>query len=470
MNWFVKDILAATGGRLLCGDPARQFQGVGIDSRTIDPEAFFVAIRGENHDAHAFVPQVIDHGVKGVVVESDTPVPMDVEGWNALGVACVAVDDTTRALGALAAFQRRQMDIPVVAISGSNGKTTTRQMTAAVMAQTYKTLATEGNLNNEIGLPLTLFKLDSTHQAAVLELGINHFGEMDRLGAICKPTMGMITNVGPAHLEFLGSLEGVARAKGELLAHIDKKGCAILNKDDQHVSALEGLAPCRVFSFGISPHADVRAEGVTETPAGITFDLVLPDERLAVNLKTPGRFMVVNALAAASVGHLAGVTGPTIKQGLESFVPVGGRLRVIETTMGVKIIDDTYNANPASMQAAIQTYAALRKSGRGFMVLGDMLELGEQAQRLHRRVGAWAGEAGAVKMYAYGDHAGAVISGAREAGMAGSDLVAGSKEEITADLIQLIRPGDWVLVKGSRGMAMETVVRAICDWTDTVIN
>jgi UDP-N-acetylmuramoyl-tripeptide--D-alanyl-D-alanine ligase len=167
---------------------------------------------------------------------------------------------------------------------------------------------------------------------------------------------------------------------------------------------------------------------------------------------------------------LAGVTGTKIKQGLESFVPVGGRLRVIETSVGVKIIDDTYNANPASMQAAIQTYTALRKSGRGFMVLGDMLELGEQAQRLHRRVGAWASEAGAVKMYAYGDHADAVISGAREAGMAVSDLMAGSKEEIAADLIQLIRPGDWVLVKGSRGMAMETVVRAICDWTDTVIN
>ncbi|MGD9366295.1 MAG: UDP-N-acetylmuramoyl-tripeptide--D-alanyl-D-alanine ligase, partial [Desulfobacteraceae bacterium] len=343
MNWLVKDILAATGGRLLCGDPAQQFQGVGIDSRTIDPQAFFVAIRGENHDAHAFVPQVIGHGVKGVVVESGTRIPMDVEGWNALGVACVAVDDTTRALGALAAFQRRQMDIPVVAISGSNGKTTTRQMTAAVMAQTYKTLATEGNLNNEIGLPLTLLKLDAIHQAAVLELGINHFGEMDRLGAICKPTMGMITNVGPAHLEFLGSLEGVARAKGELLAHLDKKGYAILNKDDDHVSALEGLAPCRVFYFGISPHADVRAESVTETPAGITFDLVLPDERLAVNLKTHGRFMVVNALAAASAGHLAGVTGTKIKQGLESFVPVGGRLRVIETSVGVKIIDDTYN-------------------------------------------------------------------------------------------------------------------------------
>jgi UDP-N-acetylmuramoyl-tripeptide--D-alanyl-D-alanine ligase len=470
MNWLVKDILAATGGHLLCGDPGQQFQGVGIDSRTIDPAAFFVAIRGENHDAHAFLPQVIDRGVKGVVVESDTHIPMDVEGWNVLGVACVAVEDTTRALGALGAFQRRQMDIPVVAISGSNGKTTTRQMTASVMAQTYHTLATEGNLNNEVGLPLTLFNLEATHQAAVLELGINHFGEMDRLGAICKPTMGMITNVGPAHLEFLGSLEGVARAKGELLAHIGKKGYAILNKDDDHVSTLEVLAPCRVFYFGLSPQADAWAEGVTETPAGITFDLVLPDERLAVNLKTHGRFMVVNALAAASVGHLAGISGPAIKQGLESFVPVGGRLRVIETTMGVKIIDDTYNANPASMQAAIQTYAALRKSGRGFMVLGDMLELGEQAQHLHRRVGARAGEAGAVKIYAHGDHADEVISGAREAGMASSDLVADSKEEITADLIQLIRPGDWVLVKGSRGMAMETVVRAICDWTDTVID
>lgn len=468
MMWRVKDILTATGGRFLYGDSAQSFRGVGIDSRTIDPGALFVAIRGEHHDAHGFISQVVSKGVKGLVIEDQADHPMDHGQWKARGVACVIVADTTRALGALAAFAREKMDIPVVAITGSNGKTSTRQMTAAVMSKRYRTLATEGNLNNEIGLPLTLFKLDRTHQAAVLELGINHFDEMDRLGAICKPTMGMITNVGPAHLEFLGSLEGVARAKGELLSHIDPKGYAVLNKDDAHVAALAARADCPVVFFGTSPGADIRAESIVEKVGGVAFDLILPDARapVPIRLQTPGRFMVMNALAAAAAGHLSGVDARQIKQGLESFASVRGRLHLVETAVGVNIIDDTYNANPASMAAAIQALSAIRKTGRCFMVFGDMLELGDQADEMHRQVGVEAAGVGAAKLYAYGDHSQALISGAAEGGLPENQLMAGSKDSIAADLISRLRPDDWVLVKGSRGMAMETVVEAICNWAN----
>jgi UDP-N-acetylmuramoyl-tripeptide--D-alanyl-D-alanine ligase len=468
MNWCVTDILTATGGRILYGGSAQSFRGIGIDSRTISPGELFVAIRGENHDAHRFLPQVVSKGIKGLVIENRTDEQMDHGQWKAQGVACVAVTDTIRALGALAAFARQQMDIPVVAITGSNGKTSTRQMTAAVLAKQYRTLATEGNLNNEIGLPFTLFKLKRTHQAAVLELGINHFSEMDRLGAICKPTIGMITNAGPAHLEFLGSLEGVAKAKGELLAHIDPKGYAVLNKDDDHVAALASRAVCPVVFFGTSTQADIRSESIIDTVDGIAFDLVLPDTRVQVKLPTPGRFMVMNALAAAAVGHLSGVDAQRIKQGLESFKSVRGRLHMVETAMGVKIIDDTYNANPASMAAAIQALSAIRRGNRCFMVFGDMLELGDQTDLMHRQVGAEAAKVGAVKIYAYGDSAHALILGAGKGGMSDRQLMTAGKEEIAADLISQLQPNDWVLVKGSRAMAMETVVEAICNWANAI--
>jgi UDP-N-acetylmuramoyl-tripeptide--D-alanyl-D-alanine ligase len=464
MNWGLQDIVTATGGRLLYGGPDQCFDGIGIDSRIIASGALFVAIQGASHDAHKFLPQVVAKGVRGIVVHERAETGLEHAAWQAQGVACVAVQDTTRALGALAAFQRDRMQIPVVAVTGSNGKTTTRRMTAQVLSQRLKTLATEGNLNNEIGVPLTLFRLTAEHQAAVVELGMNHAGEIDRLAAICRPTIGMITNVGPAHLEFLGSLQGVARAKGELLAHIAADGHVILNRDDAHLCDLAQRAPVPVLFFGTHPEADVRAEAVCESAEAVSFELVLPGGRLAVRLSTPGRFMVLNALAAAAAGHLAGVPIEAIKAGLESFRPGHGRLSVKATANGVHIIDDTYNANPASMAVALQTLAALKGERRGFIVFGEMLELGEQADALHHQVGTLAGRSGAVKLYACGAHAGHLLAGARQAGMAPEQLVAAAKEEIAADLTQVLAPGDWLLVKGSRGMAMETVVSAIEQW------
>jgi UDP-N-acetylmuramoyl-tripeptide--D-alanyl-D-alanine ligase len=464
MNWRLEDILAATGGRLLYGAATQGFGGIGIDSRTIGPGDFFVAIRGATHDGHRFIPQTVANGVRGIMVQEPGVIQLDHEALEREGVACVAVSDTTRALGALAAFLRRGKQIPVVAITGSNGKTSTRRMTALIMDRQFNTLATQGNLNNEIGLPLTLFRLTEDHQAAVLELGMNHPGEIDRLGAICRPTIGLITNVGPAHLEFFGSVQAVARAKAELVAHIDPGGYAVLNRDDALVAAMADQAPCRVLYFGTASGADIRAESVQETPDGIRFRLFLPDDRMDIALQSPGRFMVSNALAAAAAGYAAGVAGPAIKDGLESFRPVRGRLDVLTAANRVHIIDDTYNANPSSMAAAIQTLAALKGSNRGFIVLGDMLELGDGAPALHSQIGALAGKTGAAKLYACGQYAEDVIAGARQAGMASSRLAAAAKEEIAALLPGELQTGDWVLVKGSRGMAMETVVQAVLEW------
>lgn len=464
MEWTVDDIVRAADGRFLCGNRDQRFGSVAIDSRQVNREMLFVAIRGQNHDGHDFIGQVLAQGVRGVVIQSDCAAGIDLEAMQSTGAVCVAAADTTRALGALAAFQRGQFQIPVVAITGSSGKTTTRRMMALVMEQHYHTLATRGNLNNEIGVPLTLFNLTADHQAAVVELGMNHKGEIERLGAICQPTIGVITNVGPAHLEFLGTLEGVANAKAELLAHVQRGGYTVLNLDDPLVAAMAGNAQSKVFYYGVAAKADVRAESLVAGAFGTSFELCLPDDRVEVQLKTAGHFMVSNALAAAAVGHLAGISAGQIKSGLELFAPVKGRLSVKALPNGVHLIDDTYNANPASMAAAFEALQAMKGQGRAFVAVGDMLELGDQAEALHRQVGQTAAQSGIFKLYAHGDYAQSVLAGAREKGMQQRRLVAGQKTTIAKDLMQHLRDGDWLLVKGSRGMAMESVVAAVDSW------
>jgi UDP-N-acetylmuramoyl-tripeptide--D-alanyl-D-alanine ligase len=271
----------------------------------------------------------------------------------------------------------------------------------------------------------------------------------------------MITNVGPAHLEFLGSLEAVAKAKEELVGHIETQGQVVLNRDDPYVFAMASRAPCAVTFFGTHPEAHVRAEVIETRSRGTAFTMVLPAERVPVQLNVTGRHMVSNALAAAAVGHLAGIEGGQIKAALETFQPIDGRLDVKQLKNGVHVIDDTYNANPASMAAAFESFTELKGADRGYLILGEMLELGEQAEQLHRYVGELAAQSRPVMIYAYGEHAGSVVQGARSAGMSETSLFTGSKSAIAANVIQRLVAGDWVLVKGSRGSAMETVVEAI---------
>jgi UDP-N-acetylmuramoyl-tripeptide--D-alanyl-D-alanine ligase len=466
LSWTVDEILKATGGELLCGnqDQTQGFEKVSIDSRNISPKDLFVAIVGDVHDGHRFANDVVNQGVGGLVVAKDKTGELPISEWQARHIACVAVTDTLRALGDLAAFHRSRNDVAVVAITGSNGKTTTRQMTAEVVAKKFNTLSTIENYNNQIGVPLTLLKLAPEHAWAVVELGTNSPGEIARLAQICSPDIGVITNIGPAHLEGLGSLDGVMREKGQLIDHLKTGGRAVLNADDRRVSKIADRTEKDILLFGLTKNAAIRATAVQEKIGGISFSLDLPRESLTVDLKVPGQFMVINALAAAAVGHLLELSAAEIKSGLETFKPAWGRMNIFETASGIHIIDDTYNANPDSMQAAITTLNALRTNNRSVFVAGDMLELGARTESLHKQVGAWAAMANIDKMMVTGEFATAVISGAVDAKMNRDDIFTGSRGEILNALKDSLRPGDWVLIKGSRGARMDTVVEGLKEW------
>ena len=464
--WTTAQILEATEGNLLCGDINRVFAGVSIDSRRIDPDDFFVAIKGDVHDGHGFAGDVIADGVAGLIINQNKTAALSGRLCQEKGLVCVTVTDTTKALGDLAAFQRQRSNASVVAITGSNGKTTTRAMTAAVVAQCFSTLTTSGNLNNEIGLPLTLLNLNLHHQWAVVELGINRPGEIERLGEICSPQIGLITNIGPAHLEGLGSIDAVMRAKGELLTKIKPAGTAVLNADDPKLLQLADQTSANVVLFGLSKNAQIRGRSIRKKGLGLSFTLQMPSESISIDIETPGKFMVSNALAAAAVGYLLGASARQIKTGLESFVPVQGRLNIHKTHKGIYIIDDTYNANPGSMSASIETLKSLKEDGRAVIVVGDMLELGQHSESLHHKLGILCAKSKISRIYATGKFAESVAAGAREEDMDSGNIILGTKEAIYESIIGWLDPGDWVLVKGSRSMAMEKIAEKLLEWAN----
>jgi len=465
--WNTAEILRATGGERVTGDKSRSFKGISIDSRRINPHDLFVAIKGSTHDGHTFISDVIAQGIRGVLIDKGRFAALPTAEWKAKGIFIIAVKDTTKALGDLAAFNRRRAGISAVAITGSNGKTTTRRMTSAVVSQRHRVLSPTGNFNNEIGLPLTLLKLNPLHQWAVLELGINRPGEISRLAEICAPQIGVITNIGPVHLEGLGSIEGVLQAKGELLGKLTADGVAILNGDDPSLVRLAQKANTPVLLFGLSGNASIRAHTIHGTRQGTAFILKSPQAEIAITLRIPGRFMVPNALAAAAVGHHLGLSLPEIKRGLERIKSVHGRMNIIKTKKGIHIIDDTYNANPKSMAAALETLVSFKGQQRAVFVAGDMLELGSYAETLHREVGRLAAQAGLERLYATGTHCKIVAEGARSQHMNPADIVTGDKDFIVDDLAGWLQSGDWVLVKGSRGMRMEQIVERLQAWGKT---
>ncbi|MBW2583108.1 MAG: UDP-N-acetylmuramoyl-tripeptide--D-alanyl-D-alanine ligase, partial [Deltaproteobacteria bacterium] len=410
---------------------------------------------------------VVDQGVRGLVISRNKAGQMPIAAWKANNVVCIAVAGTTKSLGDLAAFNRRRAKASVVAITGSNGKTTTRKLTVEVLTRQFNTLATAGNFNNEIGLPLTLLGLSPDHQWAVVELGSNNPGEIARLTEICSPDIGVLTNIGPAHLEGLGSLDGVMREKGDLIKGLGRNdGKAVLNADDPRVLQLARETKNEVLLYGRSPDAAIRAQEVKEGKETISFLLIFGQESIAVRLNSPGRFMIPNALAAAAVGYLLGISAATVKKGIETFTPEAGRMNIFHLPNGVHMIDDCYNANPDSMKAALAALSRMTAAGRRIFVAGDMLELGAQAPQLHNEIGALAARTEIDRLYATGEYAAAVVGGAREESMQPAHTITGSREEIIADLKDWLQPGDWVLVKGSRGMAMEKVVDGLKKWAE----
>ena len=454
-TFTLKEIAEATGGSMI-GEPGVVATGVSTDSRAVLQGELFVALRGERFDGHTFIAQAAGRGI-GIFLVDQT--------WQAAhalpaGITAVVVPDTLKALGDLAAYHRRRFKIKVVAITGSNGKTTTKEMLARILTQTGPGLKTEGNLNNLIGLPLTLLRLTGKERWAVVELGMSAFGEIDRLAEIAAPDLGIITNAFPAHLETLGSVEGVARAKGELFLRLKPGGWAVYNVDDPLVSKCPTPASVNRLTFGLRGAEVSSASIKTLGRKGESFTLRLPHEEQPVLLAAFGRHNIYNALAAAAAAHALGVSAELIRLGLEEFTPYDKRFQ-LEELSGVVLIDDSYNANPASMAAALGTLKEVREEGRAAAVLGDMLELGAGTEEAHKALGGLA--AGCVeRLYLMGDLAGLVQDGALAAGFAPEAiLVAADHDEISRDLLSWVRPGDCVLVKGSRGMRMERVAQAV---------
>lgn len=457
--WFLSHILEATGATLLAGDPRTVFPGIGTDSRKPEGTALFVALKGEHFDGHDFIPQALKAGYGGVLMDKSRFASMPSLRFDSKTVF-IGVDNTLKALGDLARHRLKNLGTRVLAVTGSNGKTSTKEMLGCIFRKTAACLVTQGNFNNEVGLPLTLFRLKPEDRWAILELGMNHPGEMTRLSAICQPDMALITRIAPAHLEGLGSVEGVARAKGELLSGMTSGKTLLINGSDPNSVHIPLKSGIQVLRFGRDQGCDVFMDKLVSDATGSRFQLHHPDHPpFDLELAVPGTMMAENALAAAAAALHAGLPPKTIQEGLMDFRGFPGRFQLLHGPAGATLINDTYNANPDSMRAALEQLASLGKSGRRFAILGSMGELGKEAPALHREVGALAARTGVTALYGCGTHGPDLVEGARKAGLTHS--IHENKETLAARILPELRAGDWVLIKGSRSMTMETLVDSL---------
>jgi UDP-N-acetylmuramoyl-tripeptide--D-alanyl-D-alanine ligase len=430
----------------------------------------FVALPGDQFDGHAFVAAAAQRGATvALVCDGFAQQPQagsageQASERERAGLTVVAVPDTLVALQEMARVQRQRFAGTVVGITGSNGKTTVKEMTAAVLEQRYATFRSPGNLNNHIGLPLSWLRLPPEAEVCVCEMGMNHLGEIRHLCSIARPHIGVVTNVALAHVGYLGSLDDVQQAKGELIDALDADGIAVLNADDPRTRALGNRAPGRVIAFGRSPEAEVRGWVCADRGFdGLQCELEIDGTAWPCHVALPGQHNLSNALAAAAVGVALHVPVPEIVAGLQGYRGMYGRMAIRRLPGDLMVIDDSYNANPDSMRAALQFLQQVPDVGRRFAVLGDMLELGETAPALHREIGALAWQGGVDELIVVGELAGMIGEGARASGMASSHIhgVTNHREAATV-LERLVAPRDVVLVKGSRGMTMERVVEAM---------
>ena len=425
------------------------FAGVSTDTRTLRRGELFVALHGPNFDGRDYLGQAHEKGAAGAVVDAL------VDEGGGSGLPQVVVKDSKRALGLLAAGWREQLGTTVIGITGSNGKTTLKEMTAACLRTTAPTLATQGNLNNDIGMPLMLTRCEEQHRFAVLEMGANHAGEIAYLTALARPNVVAITNAAAAHLEGFGSVDGVARAKGEILCGEARPTIAVLNADDRYFDYWSSLVrEVALLSFGIDKPADVRALNIEADTGASTFDLRVPGDETPVRLPLAGRHNVLNACAAAAIATSVGIDLSRVRAALEAITPVDGRLQPLAGPGGSTIYDDSYNANPPSTIAAAEYVASL--PGDSLLVLGDMAELGNDAAQLHREVGECAARAGIDRLYATGELSRNTVDGFGK----GATWFA-SVEALLDALLPDMGAGTNVLVKGSRSSRMERVVEAL---------
>lgn len=455
----VGDCVRWTNGERVQGPDDTRLSGVAIDSRRVTAGQLFVAIVGPNHDAHRFIPQALEQKAGALLVAGDHAL----DAKTPADLPVIAVADTTVALGAVAAGHRSLFRGPVIAITGSSGKTTTKEMCAAILETAAPCLKSEGNLNNEFGLPLSLLRREARHERIVVELGMNHRGEIARLAAIARPDVALVTNVGLAHVEFLGSREEIAQEKGDLYAALSADGVAIANLDDELATAQAGRCAGKVIGFSANGGGDIRSEKPHFLPEGVhAFELVTPEGKAAVRVAGLGATTVTNATAAAAASLAAGVTLNDVVRGLAAYRAPAGRMAPCALPSGSMLIDDSYNANPGSLRASLTALADLARTGRGFAVLGDMGELGGAGEQAHRDAGRWVAELGIDFLYALGDFAEQSVTAAVEGGLAPDHACVVRDHLDAARRVQAqLAPGDWVLVKGSRAMEMERVVQAL---------
>jgi UDP-N-acetylmuramoyl-tripeptide--D-alanyl-D-alanine ligase len=459
----IEEVLRATGGKLLQGNGNSSFQGISTDSRTVAEGELFVALKGPRFDGHHYAVEALRKKAGGVLIEEGKIGDIRWNGYRSRAV--IAVEDTLSALGDIAQGWRRKYNTPIVALTGSNGKTTTKEMIAACLETTFPILKTKGNFNNLIGVPLTLLTLTEKERVVVLEMGMNVPGEIGRLAQIAEPDVGLITNIQTVHLEGMGSLERLKEEKGELFRRMRRDGTILVNQDDPRVVDLARDYPGQKITFGIEHPADVMAKEIRLNGGeGTSFTLILEGEAIEIHLRLLGRHFIPNALSAMAVACLFGVEVDQAKEALENFQPFPMRMEVVPLKGGETLINDAYNANPYSMELALETLAEAKGEGRAIAVLGDMLELGSLTKEAHEQIGKKVSELSIDFLLALGEKAPIVVGSAIRHGLPVERArILESHSEVISLLRQMIQNGDWILVKGSRRMAMEKIVEGLAE-------
>jgi UDP-N-acetylmuramoyl-tripeptide--D-alanyl-D-alanine ligase len=458
------EILEATLGELEAGNRLDRLGPICTDSRTLRRGDFFVPLKGKRYDGHDFIGEAVEKGCSGIMYSRVLPTAIR-ERMVGRGILLVRVRDTLAGLQEVARRYRMRFQIPLVAVTGSNGKTTAKEMIGTVAGVRYTVLRNEGTQNNQFGVPLTLLKIDRRHSLAVLEMGMNARGEIRRLAEIAEPSVGLILNIGPAHLEFLGSLENVAAAKSELLEVMSRGGAqgkriAVLNRDDPYTVRMRDRFALEVSTFGMSPESEVRGENVEQDGHGLRFTIRFRRSGSKVDVRMPviGVHNMYNALAAAATCELLRIGPGEIAEGLSRVRLPSMRMEVSRKS-GILVINDAYNANPESMRMALRTLEGLSVEGRRIFVAGDMLELGEEAVRAHEALGRMVAGRGVDILIAVGEHGARVAGAAREAGMPkGAITMCGNARQAGRVLRKIAKSGDCVLLKASRRVGLEAAL------------
>ncbi|HZJ82352.1 MAG TPA: UDP-N-acetylmuramoyl-tripeptide--D-alanyl-D-alanine ligase [Clostridia bacterium] len=454
-SFTIGQIIEATGGEILNHDPSllnTKIHGVSTDTRKVKKRELFIPLVGDLFDGHAFIDRAVKKGAGAILSHLDeTEYPYD--------IPVIKVGDTLKALQDLAYFHRNRFNIPIIGITGSNGKTTTKDMVASVLSKEYDVLKTEGNLNNEIGLPLTLLRLEDKHQVGVIEMGMSDLGEIRRLAQIASPTIAVITNIGVSHIENLATRENILKAKKEIFDYFTHENVGILNGDDELLATIEGKLPFKIIYYGTKDGMDLKANNIgTLGGKGVSYDLEQDGERVSIELGIPGKHNVYNSMVVVAIGMIMGMDMYNIIDGLKAFRTGEMRLNIFTTTRGITVIDDVYNASPDPMKATIEILKDLG-NGRRIAILGDMLELGSYSEEAHLDVGKFVVNNQIDILITLGNESRLIGEGAKISGMDTECII---HKESNKDVIELLdtilNQDDIILVKGSRGMKMEEIV------------